>query len=312
MPPEPPRIVRAMSTKIRRQADYPRKRRWTAAEIELLGKEPDTRIARKLKIAASTVAAERRRRDIPAYRAAFEWTEEALSLLGTDTDERIAARLGISRPVVGRKRRELETPAFMPRRGRAPAQPDPFWTPERDALLGTAADPVIARRLGVSAGRVYGRRRKLGIAPAYVVPRYDWTEIDPLLGTEFDREVAARFGMHPKTVHRRRLKLKIPACRPERLTIRRDDALRRLLRRPGSEIDELPRSTVAELRKELGIKAPPPRNRWTPEVLERLGEEDDAVIAEELGVSVKTVALKRRSLGRLKRTRRRRGGAGDG
>ena len=38
------------------------------------------------------------------------------------------------------------------------------WTPEQDALLGTAPDAEVARRLGRSLGAVYSRRHNLGIA----------------------------------------------------------------------------------------------------------------------------------------------------
>jgi transcriptional regulator with XRE-family HTH domain len=282
------------------------KRRWTAAEIELLGKVPDVEIARRLGIAASTVAAEPQRRDIPSVLAPFEWTDEALALLGMDTDDRVAAVLGVSRSSVSNKRRELDIPSASGREtARGQPRADPFWMPERDALLGTESDAAIGRRLGISTGRVRRRRLHLGIPPAHVVARYDWTEVDPLLGRRYDREIAARFGMHEKAVRRRRLKLKIAAHRPERLPIRRDADLRRVLAKPAAEIGELPRSTLSELRKQLGVRPPPPRTGWTSEILERLGQEEDEVIAEELGLSVMTVTLKRRALGRLKRRGRR-------
>jgi len=47
----------------------------------------------------------------------------------------------------------------------------PFrWTPERDALLGTAPDRVVADRLGQTRGAVRRRRWKLGI-PVFVGPK---------------------------------------------------------------------------------------------------------------------------------------------
>lgn len=288
-----------MSTEIKRQ-DHPSKRQWTAEEIELLGREPDAQIARELKIAVSTVAAERRRRDIPPYRKRFEWTEEALALLGTDSDRRIAEILGVSSSLVGKKRRDLGIEACYPTTN-IRRRPDPFWTPEREALLGTASDAEIGRRLGIPYYRVTTRRRRLGIPSACPIPRHDWTDIDPLLGCEPDAAVAARFGMHEETARRRRLKLKIPPYRPERRTIRRDDSLRSLLECPTAEISEISSSAAVMLRQELGLPPPPRRSCWTPEHLRRLGQEPDEVIARELGISPHTVRMKRYALGISKR-----------
>jgi hypothetical protein len=290
-----------MKSEVRRQPHHPTKRRWTAAEIARLGREPDVQIARDLGIGVATVAAERRQRGIRSWLRRFEWTPEALGLLGMQTDQRVAEMLGVSRTLVAKKRRELDISALFERKASGRPRPSPFWTPGRDALLGTASDAVIGRRFGVSPGRVCRRRRDLGIPPAHVVPRWDWSGIDPLLGTEFDGAIAERFGMHERSVRERRLKLKIPAYRPERLTIRRDAGLRRLLARPIAEIPGLPSSTVAELRRELGIRPPPPPRRWTPEALRRLGREDDEALARELGTSVAAVRRKRLSVERGRR-----------
>jgi hypothetical protein len=52
------------------------------------------------------------------------------------------------------------------------------------------------------------------------------------------------------------------------------------------------------LRREYGVNAPGwATNRWTPEVLARLGREPDTVIARELGVTTASVLSKRRTLG---------------
>jgi len=292
-----------MRALIERQ-DHPTRRRWKPAEIELLGKVPDARIARKLKLARDTVAGERRRRGIPPFCAPVEWTDEALSLLGTDTDARIAAELGVSVSAVSCKRRALEIAPYTPHYGAARRREDPFWTLERDALLGTASDAVIARRLRVPHHRVRARRSKLGIPPAWPVPRHDWSEIDPLLGREADGAIGARFGIHGDSVRRRRLKLKIPPSRPERRTIRRNAALRHVLEKPTAEITEVSSSATAVLRQQLGIPAPPRRSRWTPSALQRLGRDADEAIARDLGLSPHTVRMKRCSLGKRKRVAR--------
>lgn len=292
-----------MRARIERE-DHPSRRRWKPAEIALLGKLPDTHVARRLKIAPSTVAAERRRREIPPFCTPIEWTEKALSLLGTDSDARVAGLLGVSPSAVSRKRRDLGIAACFPTQSSGRRREDHFWTPQRDALLGTASDAVIARRLRVHHHRVRDRRYELGIPPACPVPRHDWTDVDPLLGREADAAIAARFGMHEETVRRRRLKLKIPPSRPEHRKIRRNRALRRLLDRPTAEITEVSSSAAVVLRQELGVSPPPRRSRWTPSALRRLGRDDDEDIARDLGLSMHTVRQKRCSLGRRKRVTR--------
>ncbi len=269
----------------------------------MLGRRPDAWIARKLGIAASTVAAERLRRGIPPHRAAsrFEWTRRALSLLGTASDAEIGRRLGISEARVRRRRVRLGIEAAFADRARRPApREDPFWTLARQALLGTASDATIARRLHITHRRVRHRRERLGIPAAKPRPRHDWPKVDPLLGKSPDAAVAARCGMHEETVRRRRRKLRLPAFQAERRAVRRDGALARLLRRPTAEITEmtdLSSSAVQILRQQLGVRPPPRRSRWTPRLVRRLGREPDEAIARELGISITAVRFKRYRLG---------------
>lgn len=56
--------------------------------------------------------------------------------------------------------------AYWRRRGHPPGHPERrFWTRREDALLGTASDAAIARKIRRSLWAVYLRRRKLGIPP---------------------------------------------------------------------------------------------------------------------------------------------------
>jgi hypothetical protein len=60
----------------------------------------------------------------------------------------------------------------------------------------------------------------------------------------------------------------------------------------------LSEQVIGKLRREYGVKAPGKQpDRWTPEILARLGREPDMVIARELGISVPSVVSKRRTLG---------------
>jgi len=85
------------------------------------------------------------------------------------------------------------------------------WTPEMDALLGTAYDWEVAAELGLSTSRVKRRRHKLDI-PCFRFIR--WTpKIDVLLGTMSDKKVATKLGLGTMTVWYRREELGIPSWR---------------------------------------------------------------------------------------------------
>jgi hypothetical protein len=171
---------------------------------------PDDKLAQRAGVHMSTVAAERKRRGVPAvqaHRPAVKWTEEMIALLGKATDREVAAELGLSVTTVYRKRRL---------RGIPPAHPQPYqpprghlWTQDEIALLGRMADAEAAERspgLKVSGGNsgVYevamGRaaQRKTGGAPV-------WRRA---------REVTSPIGRSPK------LSCPLPSpsfrtCRPE-------------------------------------------------------------------------------------------------
>jgi hypothetical protein len=88
---------------------------------------------------------------------------EVTALLGTMPDREVAGRTGLTEAAVVSRRRVLKIAAFVKRN--LPRKP-PKWTPARDALLGTAPDHIIAKKLRCSPLSVFNRRRKLGI-PAF-------------------------------------------------------------------------------------------------------------------------------------------------
>jgi hypothetical protein len=92
--------------------------------------------------------------------------------------------------------------------------PKPGWrlfTPEEDALLGTATDIEIGKRLGRHPSSVQARLLRLGMRKSNPRKRRPWTpEEDALLGTATDTEIAARLDRHIATVCLRRQKLGIP------------------------------------------------------------------------------------------------------
>jgi hypothetical protein len=84
------------------------------------------------------------------------------------------------------------------------------FTPEDDALLGTAPDDVVAARLGRSKSAVILRRQQLGITAFRYHQRHAWTaEQDARLGTEKDVATARRLGISALAVGRRRRALGI-------------------------------------------------------------------------------------------------------
>ncbi len=188
--------------------------------MALLGTATDPEVAWRLGLTAATVAYRRRVLGIPALPAALAaagrssfWTAERVAPLGTATDRKVAQRLGVTAATVCSRRQALEIRAFP---AGQPAPPPPsFWTPERDALLGTATDREVARRLGVTAVTVWYRRQALGIAAASRgYERRRWTRaMVRLLGQVSDAEVGRRFGFATQTVRRVRLRRGIAAYR---------------------------------------------------------------------------------------------------
>lgn len=121
-----------------------------------------------------------------------------------------------------------------------------------------------------------------------------------LLGRLSDAQVARRLEIGVKTVTRERRRLGIPPAGKVPRKVLLTPALRRLLARPTVEVvarTGLAPSAVFNLRRKLGVPAPPRRTRWTPEVIARLGRVPDAELAAELGLSVDTVKHRRSRLG---------------
>lgn len=110
----------------------PRRFRWPARALALLGRVSDAEVARRAGCSRDTVSSERRRRGIVPFfscRPPFEWTDTRLSLLGTAIDAQVAAELGIAKQSVGVKRRSLGIPPF--RKGRPAAGRASHGTPAR-------------------------------------------------------------------------------------------------------------------------------------------------------------------------------------
>ena len=93
--------------------------------------------------------------------AGVPWKAEEDALLGTMMDKNVAKRTGRTESAVSERRYVLGVPAFTKRKPRS----EPVnWTPAKDRLLGTMADPDLARKLKCSPMAVFYRRRRLKIA----------------------------------------------------------------------------------------------------------------------------------------------------
>ena len=109
-------------------------RSWTVAELEQLGKVPDSVLARRFHCAIKEVVMERERRGIALPTGPRRWTARELLLLGKMNDHELARRLRRPKHYAQRQRIQLKIPPFKPRaRFRA-------WKPSEFLILGTMTD----------------------------------------------------------------------------------------------------------------------------------------------------------------------------
>jgi predicted transcriptional regulator len=98
------------------------------------------------------------------------------------------------------------------RRGACPPAAGRPFTPEEDALLGTAKDREIAKKLDRDLQTIQKRRNRLGI-PAFAKRRIAWTAtLDKKLGKVTDEMLALKIGCSVSAVTYRRRLLKVAAC----------------------------------------------------------------------------------------------------
>jgi hypothetical protein len=135
-----------------------REARWTIAELKLIGKVPDSVLARRIGRTIKEIVEERQWRRIRLVTPPRRWTARETKLLGRYFDEELARRF--RRPVhdVARQRIALQIPAFRPHKSKK-------WTRAEEKILGMAEDKVIAMRLGRTRNAVLQHRRILGIPP---------------------------------------------------------------------------------------------------------------------------------------------------
>ena len=88
----------------------------------------------------------------------------------------------------------------------------PPWTAKEVALLGTATDSAIAKKIGRGIRGVETKRLALGIAPSRL-HKFQWSKrAVALLGKVADAQVATKLSLRRNAVIRERLRRKIPCA----------------------------------------------------------------------------------------------------
>lgn len=274
---------------------------WTKGMLRLLGEVPDGNLAKEYEVSPASVKIRRIELGIPPYGSNEMDREPQLPLdvieqIGKKTDQRLSLIYGVSRLQIRIYRALHKIPA-------KPLEPKSLhkWTKAEDALLGTISDRRAAAKIGVTAGQVLNRRRKLGIPVLGKDTTLRWTEKRiALLGTEPDHVLAKLWNVTQGLIREKRESLGIPKC--ER-TSREIPAL--CIDELGTTSDNvlaerygMTPTVIRNLRTEAGI--PPFKTtapfQWTANRLKKLGTQPDDELAVLWGVSPAFVAKKRSEL----------------
>ena len=166
------------------------------------------------------------------------------------------------------------------------------------AALRDHHDRAIVKRFHVNASSVAIKRRELGMPKR--LPHHlaaTWTPaMLKQLGTRLDGDLAKEFGLSARTVSAKRQELGIPRLRPTKLDWASAKVLKLLGSAPDSRIARVLGVTTDTVRVKRTAAGIPPFfiDRWTPEIVARMGTVPDRVIAYELGVDNAAVAWQRR------------------
>lgn len=175
------------------------------------------------------------------------------------------------------------------------------WSAEEIALVGTAPDSEVAKKLGVSRMMVGRKRNELNIPPypkkacghGRELP-FEWTEEAlALLGTEPDMDVAMKLGISRQAVFRKRKLLKRKAPRSqERKYKLPDEAVQHLGVMRDVDIAKqygVPPDVVYNARRALNIAAPAKPTLDYEAMLPDLGKASDTEVAAKHNTTYSTV-----------------------
>ena len=206
----------------RAQAKVPPPRREPSDDVvSRLGQVPDCAIAEETGVHAVTVAAWRRRRGIPCFRAGrpragreeFRVAVERLhpGLLAAAATDRTLASIGDEYGLTRERIRQIAKRVGIVRPASAPTM-TPEVLARLDALLGTQTDKAVAVAVGVAVWVVARLRHARGI-PRFRPSKLP-VEATALLGTCFDTAIARKFGIDPNIVRHARRRRGIPPFHP--------------------------------------------------------------------------------------------------
>ena len=153
------RMLRTRGTKKRRRGKVSFNP-WEKWELALLGKQPDSAVARKIGRSLEAVSRMRKVQGIPALRARPKWTAREDALLGKFPDRETARRLGRAYGSVRVRRLALGIAAKP-----EPSTVERSWKRKELALFGKETDREIALKTGRSLRGVTKKRLALGVAP---------------------------------------------------------------------------------------------------------------------------------------------------
>lgn len=184
-----------------------------------------------------------------------------------------------------------------------------LWTRRQIAMLGTIPDAALSRKLDLSIGTVFEKRRKLGIPASRPPKNINWTpSVIASLGRMPDGEVARIHGMNILSVYKKRVDLGIRCYARKSKTwhywTKKEIAL--LGKMPDGDValrTGINKASVAW--KRCKLKIPPFTQKrpkklltdWTLQEIGVLGTMTDAAAAASLDLAPSAVRLKRISLG---------------
>ena len=284
--------MKKKSSRLASQSKLPKKL------VSKLGKRTDRDLAREFDVSELEIGQERRRLGIAAC-GWREWTKKEIALLGTASDAEIAQRINRIPSGVFLQRTRRNIPAF----GQNKTEKAHRWTKQQIKWLGKVSDVEIANRLGVSASTVAWKRRKMGIpSRTGSTGRKVWTAAEiKLLGTMSDIDLAQKIQCHRHKVALKRVELGIPNFV---MSNREDRWSPEIIKRLETETDAVIAEelgvtvqSVGAFRRRHGIL----RNRraridWNASLVKKLGKVSDQELADSIGASRASVAMKRKSL----------------
>lgn len=268
---------------------------WTIAELNQLGKTPDSVLAKRFTRTIREIVEEREARGMGLPVGLRRWTAREIKLLGTMNDAELGRRLRRSKEQVRRQRWSFKIPPFQPPQLGKP------WKPREIKLLGTLRDKDLARRLKRSKCSVEIMRIRLGIPVFARTNRLYAPAEDAVIRKYSVAEAARRIGRGKYCILARRRAIGVAKTTLHRPWTEKEVALlgtvpdlelaRRLNRTKGSIVDKRNQLRIYRYRNRPGYGA------WKGIEDALLGKFADSEVARRLGRPKRVVRRRRNKLG---------------